>query len=124
MANRDDGQCGSGPPHPTRSLGQYGVVEAFGEYPTKGHADPSQEKQRKAATKSDPRGSTGGFGDCLLQQELACIRWMWVEVTPFFIQRKQESCRDLDLLPNVGPPEGRVFRPLVTPAGWLRRRES
>ena len=21
-------------------------------------------------------------------------------------------------------PEGRVFRPLVTPAGWLRRRES
>jgi hypothetical protein len=29
----------------------------------------------------------------------------------------------IDLLPIVGPPEGRVFRPLVTPAGWLHRRD-
>jgi hypothetical protein len=28
------------------------------------------------------------------------------------------------LLPNVGPPEGRVFRAFIPSAGWMRRRES
>jgi hypothetical protein len=45
------------------------------------------------------------------------------DLPPSFGPAANQSQSRFGPLPNVGPPEGRVFRAYVTSAGWVRRWE-